>query len=382
MPSLDDLWQAERTVVPKTALLLLAVAINAIELFTPRLPFFPWLKPGLANIVTIVWIVRYGFVDALLFSILRIWSVAFYFGFSFVTLTLSLGGALSSCTVMAMVWYCAGRRGSIGAMGIAICGALAHNAAQLMVVYLLLARNLYLLYQVPAMLVASVLFGAVVGWLAAAFLPVVDDGEGDVASVPPSHPRPWPGTLRTVLGSLILAGCMALVFVDRRWLLSAAALVTTVVVQMIERGSWQALLFPLRRFWLLFLFVAVLYGLFGYGTRVEGIPLLTYEGIDRTVAQWLRLWTWLEASFLLTAVHFHTTAFHGLRRLFPTRRGTLYAGLRGVELFPRVMDLVGTDGRRLVRVLLRSPRAMVADLYRRMLCIAASGEATTRQEEQ
>jgi hypothetical protein len=174
---------------------------------------------------------------------------------------------------------------------------------------------------------------------------------------------------------------MGLAFVHGRLPLIGAAAATTIAVQAVERGSWNALTFPLRRFWLLFLFVAFLYGLLSYGTRVERLPFLTYEGIDRTVAQWLRLWTWLEASFLLTAVHFHTTAFHALRRLFPNRRGTLYAGLRAVELFPWVMDMVRVEGRQLLGVLLRRPRSLVTDLYGRMVALAASGESRARREE-
>ena len=75
--------QESRTVVLKTALLLVAITINTLELFLPRIPFLPWVKPGLANCVTILWIIRYGAIDALFFSFLRIWMVGFYVGFSF-----------------------------------------------------------------------------------------------------------------------------------------------------------------------------------------------------------------------------------------------------------------------------------------------------------
>jgi hypothetical protein len=64
-------------IAAKTALLLLAVGLNAFEYLLPRIPVFPWLKPGLANIVTIVWIIRWGAADALVFSIVRSWITLF-----------------------------------------------------------------------------------------------------------------------------------------------------------------------------------------------------------------------------------------------------------------------------------------------------------------
>jgi hypothetical protein len=65
MPLLNDTAE-RREINTKAALLLVAVAINTLEFFIPRIPLFPWMKPGLANIVTIIWIVRWGFADALL----------------------------------------------------------------------------------------------------------------------------------------------------------------------------------------------------------------------------------------------------------------------------------------------------------------------------
>ena len=154
-----------RTVILKTTLLLVAITINALEFFVPRIPFLPWLKPGLANCVTLVWIIRFGGRDALLFSFLRIWLVGFYFGFSFITLSLALSGGIMATCAMGVVWHLLGRRRIIGTVGTAIVGAIFHNMGQIIAVFFLLAYNVYLFYQVPFMIIASLLFGGLVGVL-------------------------------------------------------------------------------------------------------------------------------------------------------------------------------------------------------------------------
>ena len=158
------------TIVYKTTLILLAVAINAFEFFIPRIPFFPWLKPGFANCVTIIWIVEFGIVDALLFSLLRIWITGFFFGFSFYTISLSLSGGIGSTLVMGTAWTIAGKRGWLGTIGTGIIGALVHNLTQIIVIYFLLAKNAHLFYQIPLMLAAAIIFGSLTGGIAPVLL--------------------------------------------------------------------------------------------------------------------------------------------------------------------------------------------------------------------
>ena len=167
--------ELNREIVIKASLLLLAVALNAIEFFIPRIPLFPWLKPGLANIITLIWIIRYGYIESLLYALLRVWIVSFYFGFSFLTFSLGFSGAVFACTAMAVCWKLLGKNRIMGTVGIAVVGALFHNMGQLFAVYLLMARNIHLFYQVPVMIFASVLFGSIVGLLVPWFIYVVND---------------------------------------------------------------------------------------------------------------------------------------------------------------------------------------------------------------
>ena len=88
----------------------------------PRIPFLPWLKPGLANCITVVWIIRFGVKDAILFTLLRSWISGFYFGFSLLTLSLSLSGGIVATAAMGMAWNVLGKRGLLGTIGLSITG--------------------------------------------------------------------------------------------------------------------------------------------------------------------------------------------------------------------------------------------------------------------
>jgi heptaprenyl diphosphate synthase len=329
------------TIILKTTLLLVAITVNALELFLPRIPFLPWLKPGLANCVTIVWIIRYGTVDAVLFSLLRVWLVGFYTGFSFISLCLSLSGGVLASSVMGTVWYVLGRKGLIGTIGLAIIGAMFHNLGQLIAVYFLLTYNVYLFYQVPFMILASISFGSLVGILAPMLGRISDQAlektRDCVISLPSHEKVPLSYTIVSV-SMLLLSIC--LVFIDTRFVLLALALLITGSAQVILGPSVQSLFFPIRRFWLLFVFVACLLLFLPYGKKVPWAPWITYEGLEATINQWLRLWIWLQISFMFTYFRFHTVVLRVLSFLFRPYTSTLYSGLLALEDFPDVFDLL------------------------------------------
>jgi heptaprenyl diphosphate synthase len=338
LPTAND---GGHTIILKTTLLLVAITVNALELFLPRIPFLPWLKPGLANCVTIVWIIRYGTVDAVFFSLLRVWLVGFYTGFSFISLCLSLSGGVLASFVMGTVWYVLGRRGLIGTIGLAIIGAMFHNLGQLIAVYFLLTYNVYLFYQVPFMILASIGFGSLVGVLAPMLGRISDralEKTRDSVISLPSHERVPPSYTILSVSMLLLSIC--LVFIDTRFVLVALALLITGSVQVILGPSVQNFFFPIRRFWLLFVFVACLLLFLPYGKKVSWAPWITYEGLEATIHQWLRLWIWLQISFMFTYFRFHTVVLRVLSFLFRPYTSTLYSGLLALEDFPGVFDLL------------------------------------------
>jgi heptaprenyl diphosphate synthase len=330
---------SQSQVVKKTAWLLCAVAINALEFFIPRLPFFPWLKPGLANVITILWIVEFGAMDALLYSLLRTWIVGFFFGFSFLTMALALSGGVLSTVVMGLAWKLTGRNRLLGTVGLGIIGAIFHNLGQLIAVYFLMSANLRLFYQLPIMLAAAIVFGGIVGGLAPVAYRVFERA---------AEPHPAAGLDRSAgfasaprdrfFSLLLLAGCTAIVFTDSTLALGASALGVSLIAQAASKGSLSAFLKPLTRFWVLFAFVACVNIFFSYGARIEGVPFLTREGLGLTIRQWLRLWTWLQVSAILSHFNFHAVMLQVLSKVFPGHRETLFAGVLALEYFPGIAE--------------------------------------------
>jgi heptaprenyl diphosphate synthase len=369
---LPDNEKFNREIILKTSMLLLAIAVNALEFFIPRIPLFPWLKPGLANIITVIWIIKYGFIESLLYALLRIWIVSFYFGFSFVTFTLSFSGAVLSICTMTICWKLLGRHKILGAIGIAVIGAFFHNMGQLSAVYFLMAQNSHLFYQVPFMIIASVIFGSIVGLL----VPNLYDIISRRLSGHQVKPVTLPSAERIIFSHFVISLvflilCMALVFVTNETVLLIATVFVTFFVQFLARGSIHALIFPVKRFWMLFLFVGVFHSFFTYGTKYSIFPLITHEGLNNTIIQWMRLWAWLETSFIFLHYRFHAVLLKGLQKVFPGNRPTLYAGLLAAEYFPSVVDHVRSKSGKLLKLLFCRPLDVITELFEGVTRIVA-----------
>ena len=365
MQSYDNRTPSGGSVTERTVWLLIAVALNTLELFIPRIPLLPWLKPGLANSITILWIIRFGMTDALLYTLLRIWISSFYFGFSLITMALALSGGISATMVTGMLWRLFGRRGLLGTLGLGVAGAAAHNAGQLIAVYYLLTRNSVIWFQLPFMGGASLLFGGCIGGIVQVLWRILvhDHPDAVPSGNPPSLPR-RPDHRFTPVNLLLLGGSAALVFVHGFPALLIIALAVTLLTFLIRDRNPSAFVHPLR-LWPLFLFVALVYCFFSYGTRVPIFPLVTWEGLADTARQSLRLWTWLEIGLLLQRLQCNHLLFAILHRLFPRHADTLLAGLLALEYFPEVVSYVKTREAR-ENIVWRKPLSALAEFTERV----------------
>lgn len=353
----------------KAMLLLIAVALNAVELAFPRLPFLPWLKPGFANIITIIWIIKFGFKDAVLYTALRIWISGFYFGFSLFTLSLSLTGGLLSTVVMSVLWIILGKRKLIGTIGLGVAGALFHNAGQLAVVYLIMAQNMSLFGQVPFMLGAAVVFGGIVGGLAPAISKIicVDNAGGrdintintsntanTINTVNPANRQPIK-SINKLIVVLTFAVSISLMFINNiSVLISAAIIFSLISVSLTSKKPWM-FLYPLK-FYMLFLFVAVTHLFFTYGTRSGILPFTTNEGLLAFTKQALRLWCWLQTVHIFKKFHFHELFISALYKFFPNKKDTLEAGMIALEHFPEIIRFAKSEKKLSISTLLFKPR--------------------------
>ncbi len=145
----------------------LAVGLSVLEAAIPS-PL-PGVKPGLANIVTLVVLARYGWRTAAWVSLLRVAAGGLALGnFLAPGFFLSLGGAICSLLVLAASQHLPQRW--FGPVTHSILAAFAHIAGQLAVVYLWLIPHAGILYLVPIFAAAALLFGTANGLIAARFL--------------------------------------------------------------------------------------------------------------------------------------------------------------------------------------------------------------------
>ena len=133
----------------------------------------PGVKPGLANIVTLIVLARYGWRAAAWVSLLRVVAGSLLFGnFLAPGFFLSLSGAVCSLAVLALSLHLPQRW--FGPVTDSILAAFAHIAGQMTVVYLWLIPHSGIAYLIPIFATAALVFGTVNGLIAASFM---DNGD-------------------------------------------------------------------------------------------------------------------------------------------------------------------------------------------------------------
>ena len=143
-----------------------AVLIGYIESLFPLFMGIPGIKPGLANLAVLLLLARGSLKDAASVSLVRILIIGAMFGNLF-SIAYSLSGAVVSLTVMTLLL----RKTSFSLLGISAAGGVSHNIAQLLAALLLLRTPTVnsgipiLLYYAPALIVAGVLTGLLVGFI-------------------------------------------------------------------------------------------------------------------------------------------------------------------------------------------------------------------------
>jgi heptaprenyl diphosphate synthase len=160
---------AEDHHIARMAAVALGLAILESAIPSP----LPGVKPGLANIVTLIVLARYGWRAAAWVSLLRVLAGSLLFGnFLAPGFFLSLSGALCSLVVLALARHLPARW--FGPVSHSIYAAFAHITGQMLVVYLWLIPHAGIVYLIPIFATAALLFGTVNGLVAARFMDNAD----------------------------------------------------------------------------------------------------------------------------------------------------------------------------------------------------------------
>jgi len=134
----------------------------------------PWLRLGLANMISLASLVLFGWAVAVQVAALRTILSSFLLG-TFLTpgFLLSFSGALVSALVMGAV-YNLGKNSKnnltngylprFSIVGVSILGAVTHNLTQLFFAYLLLIRHRGVFWTLPFLIIAAVVTGLITGY--------------------------------------------------------------------------------------------------------------------------------------------------------------------------------------------------------------------------
>lgn len=149
------------TKVSRLALVVAAgLALFVFESLMPR-PL-PWVKPGLAQIATLIALYLWGWQEAVLVVVARVLLGSLLTGsFASPAFWLALPAGVAAALAMALVRCAAGH--AVGIAGVSVIGALVHNLVQLLLVRALWAPGPGLLYLLPLVWLPAILTGLLVG---------------------------------------------------------------------------------------------------------------------------------------------------------------------------------------------------------------------------
>lgn len=148
----------------------LATAAVTLSLVDAAIPSpLPGVKPGLANIVTLIVLLRHGWATAVWVSILRVLSTSLLLGYFLAPgFFLSLAGSTLSLLTLGIVRFLPGRW--FGPVSLSIFAAFAHIAGQLLLARLWLIPHDGVFLLAPLFGAAALFFGTVNGLIAAKLL--------------------------------------------------------------------------------------------------------------------------------------------------------------------------------------------------------------------
>lgn len=160
----------------------LAIAIHIIESAVPS-PL-PGVKPGLANVVTLVALLMWGWRLAAWIAVLRVLVGSLLIGtFLTPTFVLSFAGACCSLFAMAMVQILSRKMPSVaaGPVGYSIAAAMAHMVGQFFAAYWLFVPHNALFHLLPLLLTLALIFGMVSGVIASRVITNLNTGKHQIS---------------------------------------------------------------------------------------------------------------------------------------------------------------------------------------------------------
>ena len=154
--------------VARVALLAsLALIFSYVEAIIPYNPGIPGIKLGIANVVTVIALYRFGWKEAASVSVIRIIVAGLLFNGLFGMLY-SLAGAAVSFAGMLLLR----KTGLFSVIGVSMAAGVLHNMGQLLVAAALI-EDLRIFFYFPVLLFSGIAAGILVGIISVMVLRVV-----------------------------------------------------------------------------------------------------------------------------------------------------------------------------------------------------------------
>jgi heptaprenyl diphosphate synthase len=138
-----------------------ALILHLIERLIPVPVPVPGIKLGLANSISLITIVLFGFKEALAVIVMRTF-LGSVFGGSISSFIYSFFGGVISTIVMAIMYRRFENMFSLPA--ISVTGAIFHNIGQILVASLII-NNVKIFYYLPALMISAVITGLFIGFV-------------------------------------------------------------------------------------------------------------------------------------------------------------------------------------------------------------------------
>ena len=145
--------------------LLLASSLQIMENLLPRIPLFPWLRLGLAYLVILPFLLRFGAIKACGLLICRNLITLIYGGQIFSSFMVSTLSGVVSIGIVGQVVFRLSKLNLLGVMGGSVILAVGFNSMQLVVVGQFFVHHMDFYFQVAPLLVWSLVSGTLIAYL-------------------------------------------------------------------------------------------------------------------------------------------------------------------------------------------------------------------------
>ena len=152
--------QPSRRITILALIVALGIVLHRLEVLIP-LPS-PWIKLGLANVMTLVTLVFLGFRDALTVTLLRV-VLGSILGGTFLnpTFFLSLSGGIAA--VFAMSWVYHRGKSPFSLIGVSVCAAYTHTLTTVICVYFFWVQQEFFFTLLPVFFTFALIAGILTG---------------------------------------------------------------------------------------------------------------------------------------------------------------------------------------------------------------------------